>query len=83
MKAILPPPPPAGAYDIRFDSYQLWCPLPNLERFQTSAAFPFTGITEHKLKWQLGTGASALVFELRTTSQGSNEYKRSIWWPNF
>lgn len=57
----LPPFPPLGAFEVRFDlSPANICgqPLSTYWDFRNAPAFPFTGVIEHKLIWQLTTGAT-------------------------
>jgi hypothetical protein len=55
----LPPFPPAGVLEVRFDlTPYAGSPLSSYQDYRNVAAFPFTGTVEHKLIWQLGTGTS-------------------------
>ena len=60
----LPPFPPAGVFDIRFDLAPYGCPaLSTLNDYRNAAAFPFTGTRQHLLWWQVTTpGVSAIQF---------------------
>ncbi len=58
----LPPFPPPGVFDIRFDLGPYGCPnLSTWLDFRNAAAFPFTGSIQHMLWWQVTTpGVSAI-----------------------
>jgi hypothetical protein len=60
----LPPFPPAGVFDIRFDLAPYGCPaLSTLNDYRNAAAFPFSGTVQHLLWWQVTTpGVSAIQF---------------------
>jgi len=60
----LPPFPPAGVFDIRFDLDPYGCPtLSTLKDYRNAPAFPFTGDVQHTLWWQVS--ASGLPIELQ------------------
>jgi hypothetical protein len=60
----LPPFPPAGVFDIRFDLNPYGCPnLSTAKDYRNAAAFPFTGAVEHTLWWQ--TSATGLPIEIQ------------------
>ena len=55
----LPPFPPAGVFEARFDlTPYAGTSLSSYQDYRNVASFPFTGTREHKLIWQLGTGTS-------------------------
>jgi hypothetical protein len=62
-EGILPPPPPTGAYDARWDLTPYGTSAGTLKDYRLAAAFPFTGIVEHKITWQLATGATTFAME--------------------
>jgi len=63
-EGILPPPPPTGAYDARWDLTNYGNPgIGTLKDYRLAAAFPFTGTVEHKIVWQLATGATTFAME--------------------
>ena len=57
----LPPPPPAGVFDARWTLNHLGVGnLSTWKDYRNAPAFPFTGTVEHRLQWQLSTGASQI-----------------------
>ena len=59
----LPPFPPAGVFEVRFDlTPYAGEQLSSYKDYRNAPAFPYTGVTEHKLIWQLSTGAT--TFEI-------------------
>ena len=58
----LPPFPPPGVFDIRFDLSPYGCPnLSTWLDFRFAAAFPFSGPIQHMLWWQVTTpGVSSI-----------------------
>ena len=62
-EGILPPPPPAGAYDARWDLSPYGTVAGTLKDYRPAASFPFTGVVEHKITWQLATGATTFAME--------------------
>jgi hypothetical protein len=59
----LPPFPPAGAFEIRFDlTPYAGQPLSSYKDYRFAAAFPFTGQVEHTLWWQ--TSAPSLAIDI-------------------
>lgn len=57
-EANLPPLPPSGAWDVRFD---LGGGFSSFKDYRNAAAFPYTGTYTHVLKWQQQTGASTIT----------------------
>jgi hypothetical protein len=58
----LPPFPPAGAFEARFDLTPFaGQPLSSYQDYRNPGAFPFTGSVEHRAIWQLGTGATTFT----------------------
>jgi hypothetical protein len=66
----LPPFPPAGVFDIRFDLAPYGCPaLSTAKDYRNAAAFPFTGTVQHLLWWQVttpGVSSIQLTYNLPT-----------------
>lgn len=57
----LPPFPPPGVFDIRFDLSPACPTLSSLRDYRPVVGFPFTGTKQHTLWWQVTTpGASAI-----------------------
>jgi hypothetical protein len=58
----LPPFPPAGVFDIRFDLSPYGCPtLSTFYDFRFAASFPYSGTVQHMLWWQVTTpGVSSI-----------------------
>lgn len=58
----LPPFPPAGAYEIRWNLQPFG--VGNLSTYQDyrNASFPFSGTIQHRLIWQYGDFATSLTF---------------------
>jgi hypothetical protein len=55
----LPPFPPAGAFEARFDlTPYAGSALSSYQDYRPAASFPFSGTVEHRIIWQLGTGTS-------------------------
>lgn len=55
----LPPFPPAGAFEARFDLQPYaGSPLSSYQDYRPAASFPFSGTVEHRIIWQLGSGAT-------------------------
>lgn len=53
----LPPFPPAGAFEARFDlTPYAGSALSSYQDYRPAAAFPFSGTVEHRIIWQLGDG---------------------------
>jgi len=62
----LPPFPPAGVFEARFNlAPYAGSALSSYFDFRNAPAFPFTGVVEHTLIWQLSTGAA--TFEIGYT----------------
>ena len=60
----LPPFPPAGVFDIRFDLAPYGCPtLSTAKDYRFAAGLPFTGQIEHTLWWQ--TSAPSLPITIQ------------------
>ena len=60
----LPPFPPAGVFEARFDlTPYAGEQLSSYKDYRYAPAFPYTGITEHKLIWQLSSGATKFQIE--------------------
>ena len=60
----LPPFPPAGVFDIRFDLNPYGCTnLSTLMDFRNAAAFPFTGTIQHTLWWQVSATGLPIQFQ--------------------
>jgi hypothetical protein len=58
----LPPFPPAGAFEARFDLTPFaGSPLSSYQDYRPAASFPFSGTVEHRIIWQLGTGATGFT----------------------
>ena len=55
----LPPFPPAGAFEARFDIAP-YCgsPLSSYDDYRNAPSYPFTGTKEHRIIWQLGDFAT-------------------------
>ena len=63
-EGILPPFPPAGAYESRWDLTPYGSAgIGTYKDYRNAPAYPFSGNVQHKLIWQLGTGATALTIE--------------------
>ncbi len=59
---ITPPIPPAGVFSSFLQLPSFCNPLINTKLdFRNAPAFPFTGQKEHRLIWQLSTGASSFI----------------------
>ena len=59
----LPPFPPAGVFEIRFDLNPYGCPnLSTYFDYRNAPAFPYTGTVQHTLWWQ--TSAAALPIDI-------------------
>jgi len=55
----LPPFPPAGTFEARFDlTPYAGEPLSSYKDYRNAPTLPFTGVVEYKLIWQLSSGAS-------------------------
>lgn len=60
----LPPFPPAGVFDIRFDLEPYGCPtLSTAKDYRPAAAFPFTGTVQHTLWWQVSASGLPINFQ--------------------
>ena len=60
----LPPFPPAGVFEIRFDLAPYGCPtLSTAKDYRPVAAFPFTGTKQHTLWWQTSAAGLAIQFQ--------------------
>ena len=57
-EANLPPLPPAGVWDIRFD---LGGSLSSFRDYRNAPAYPYTGTKTHSLKWQQQSGATTVT----------------------
>jgi hypothetical protein len=57
-EANLPPLPPAGAWDARFD---LGSSQNSLRDYRNAPAFPFSGTITHNLDWQQQSGATTVT----------------------
>ena len=63
-ESILPPPPPSGAFDVRFDLAPYGGgAFASLRDYRLAAAYPFTGVTTHLLRFQLATGQTTLAVQ--------------------
>ena len=63
-EGILPPFPPAGAYEARWDLTPYGVSgIGTYKDYRNAPAYPFSGVVEHRLIWQLGTGATAYLVE--------------------
>jgi hypothetical protein len=58
----LPPFPPAGVFDIRFDLNPYGCPNLSTLKDYRPAVFPFTGTVQHTLWWQTSATGLAIDF---------------------
>ena len=59
----LPPFPPAGTFEVRFDlTPYAGEPLSSYQDYRNAPSLPFAGVVQYKLIWQLSTGAS--IFEI-------------------
>jgi hypothetical protein len=69
----LPPFPPAGVFEIRFDLFEY--AGSNLSSYQDyrNAAFPFTGTVQHTLWWQ--TSAPGLAINLTYNLPAGTEFR--------
>ncbi|MEJ5262190.1 MAG: choice-of-anchor D domain-containing protein [Ignavibacterium sp.] len=55
----LPPFPPAGAFEARFDlTPYAGSALSSYQDYRPAGSFPFSGTVEHRIIWQLGDGAT-------------------------
>ena len=55
----LPPFPPAGIFEARFDlAPYAGEPLSSYKDYRNATALPFIGVVEYRLIWQLSEGAS-------------------------
>lgn len=55
----LPPFPPAGAFEARFDlTPYAGEALSSYQDYRNAPSFPFSGTVEHRIIWQLGDGAT-------------------------
>lgn len=62
----LPPFPPAGSFETRFDlAPYAGEPLSSYKDYRNAPELPFTGVVEYRLIWQLSAGAS--TFEISYT----------------
>jgi len=58
----LPPFPPSGVFEARFDlTPYAGSALSSYWDFRNAPAFPFTGVVEHTMIWQLSTGATSFT----------------------
>ena len=57
----LPPFPPSGVYDIRFDLAPYGCPTLSTFFDYRNAVFPFTGQIQHTLWWQVSTPGFSIM----------------------
>lgn len=56
----LPPFPPAGAFEARFDLQPFaGSPLSSYQDYRPVSGYPFSGTVEHRIIWQLGDGATS------------------------
>ncbi len=63
-EGILPPFPPPGAYESRWDLTPYGSSgIGTYKDYRNAPAYPFSGSVEHRLIWQLGSGASALTID--------------------
>jgi hypothetical protein len=62
-EGILPPPPPAPSFDVRFDlaPYGGGAFQSLRDIREAAGGYPFSGTTVHSLKWQLNTGTNVEV----------------------
>ncbi len=62
-EGILPPPPPAPSFDVRFDLQPYGGgAFQSLRDYREAAGgYPFSGTTVHSLKWQLDAGTNVEV----------------------
>jgi hypothetical protein len=60
-EADLPPFPPVGIFEVRFDlSPYAGEPLSSYKDFRNAPELPFVGVVQYNLIWQLSTGATTL-----------------------
>jgi hypothetical protein len=60
-EADLPPLPPAGIFEVRFDlTPYAGEPLSSYKDYRNAPELPFIGVVEYNLIWQLSTGATTL-----------------------
>jgi hypothetical protein len=57
-EANLPPLPPAGVWDVRYD---LGGGISSFRDYRNAPSYPFTGTKTHLLKWQQATGATTVT----------------------
>jgi hypothetical protein len=57
-EANLPPLPPAGVWDVRYD---LGGSLSSFRDYRNATSYPYTGSKTHSLKWQQQTGATTVT----------------------
>jgi hypothetical protein len=56
----LPPFPPSGVFEARFDLSPFGVgSLSTYQDYRNAPAFPYSGTVEHRIIWQLGTGATS------------------------
>jgi hypothetical protein len=68
-ESLLPPLPPVGVYDIRFDltpyGHQY---METWKDYRPAAVFPFSGTYEHKMMWQISAGTTTIVLNYELPS---------------
>jgi hypothetical protein len=66
----LPPFPPAGSFEVRFDlTPYAGEPLSSYKDYRNAPSLPFTGVVQYKLIWQLSTGASSFQISYSLPTQ--------------
>ena len=60
----LPPFPPAGVFEIRFDLGPYGCPtLSTAKDYRNAPAFPYSGTVQHRLWWQVSADGIPINFQ--------------------
>ena len=66
----LPPFPPAGTFEVRFDlTPYAGEPLSSYKDYRNAQVLPFIGTVEYKLIWQLSSGATTFQISYNLTPQ--------------
>lgn len=68
----LPPFPPSGVFEARFDlsPYGVGS-LSTYQDYRNAPAFPYSGTVEHRITWQLGTGATSFSIGYNLPAQAT------------
>lgn len=75
----LPPFPPAGAAEARFDlTPYAGQPLSSYQDYRPVSGYPFTGTVEHRIIWQLGDGASSFFIDYNLPPEVSIRIKDEL-----